>query len=135
LTGIPVDPVPEKRVWFPAKRYGWGWGLPCAWQGWLVLAAYFLGMFLLSVTAMIFFTGNRMPEGNGWAPHRWKGIDIWTQHSAGRTNVCLHVPVIPTFSPVLGIASWIFLLLLLIAGLIAVCRAKGEKPHWRWGKD
>ena len=27
-------------IWFPAKRYGWGWGLPCAWQGWVVLAAY-----------------------------------------------------------------------------------------------
>jgi hypothetical protein len=26
--------------WFPAKRYGWGWGLPVAWQGWAVLAAF-----------------------------------------------------------------------------------------------
>ena len=31
------------RYWFPAKRYGWGWGLPSVWQGWVVLAAY-LGM-------------------------------------------------------------------------------------------
>ncbi|MCM0084529.1 hypothetical protein L4X63_23425 [Geomonas sp. Red32] len=30
----------DKRYWFPAKRYGWGWGFPVAWQGWLVLAAY-----------------------------------------------------------------------------------------------
>lgn len=29
--------------WFPAKRYGWGWGLPATWQGWLVLALYFAG--------------------------------------------------------------------------------------------
>jgi len=29
------------KYWFPAKRYGWGWGLPCAWQGWLVYAAFF----------------------------------------------------------------------------------------------
>ncbi len=28
--------------WFPAKRFGWGWGLPIAWQGWAVLAVYFL---------------------------------------------------------------------------------------------
>ncbi|MBV9863296.1 MAG: hypothetical protein JO267_14245 [Alphaproteobacteria bacterium] len=28
------------KYWFPAKRYGWGWGLPVAWQGWLVLVAY-----------------------------------------------------------------------------------------------
>ncbi len=28
------------KYWFPAKRYGWGWGLPTAWQGWGVLLAY-----------------------------------------------------------------------------------------------
>ncbi len=27
----------ESRYWFPAKRYGWGWGLPISWQGWAVL--------------------------------------------------------------------------------------------------
>jgi hypothetical protein len=26
--------------WFPAKRYGWGWGFPFSWQGWLVFAAF-----------------------------------------------------------------------------------------------
>jgi hypothetical protein len=26
----------DGRYWFPAKRYGWGWGLPVTWQGWLV---------------------------------------------------------------------------------------------------
>ena len=32
---------PDKReYWFPAKRYGWGWGLPNCWQGWLVMLAY-----------------------------------------------------------------------------------------------
>jgi hypothetical protein len=33
----------DSNYWFPAKRYGWGWGLPRTWQGWLVLAA-FLGL-------------------------------------------------------------------------------------------
>ena len=28
------------RYWFPAKLYGWGWGLPNAWQGWVVYACY-----------------------------------------------------------------------------------------------
>lgn len=36
--------------WFPAKRYGWGWGLPTRWQGWLALlvfaGAQLLGPFL-----------------------------------------------------------------------------------------
>jgi hypothetical protein len=32
--------VTGSKYWFPAKRYGWGWGLPVAWQGWVVLGVY-----------------------------------------------------------------------------------------------
>jgi hypothetical protein len=32
---------PEHEYWFPAKRYGWGWGIPSHWQGWAVLLGYF----------------------------------------------------------------------------------------------
>jgi hypothetical protein len=44
--------VPDgKSYWFPAKRYGWGWGPPKTWQGWVVLllwaAALFEGLYLL----------------------------------------------------------------------------------------
>jgi hypothetical protein len=39
------------KYWFPAKRYGWGWGLPSSWQGWVVLAGYFG---LLGVDALLF---------------------------------------------------------------------------------
>jgi hypothetical protein len=34
----------SKQYWFPAKRYGWGWGPPSTWQGWLVLVLYFGGL-------------------------------------------------------------------------------------------
>ncbi len=40
-------PPPTKtprQIWFPAKRYGWGWGPPVCWQGWLVTAAYVAAM-------------------------------------------------------------------------------------------
>jgi len=30
----------DKQYWFPAKRYGWGWGLPSSRQGWVVLCAF-----------------------------------------------------------------------------------------------
>lgn len=30
----------NKTYWFPAKRYGWGWGFPTTWQGLLVLVVY-----------------------------------------------------------------------------------------------
>ena len=37
------------RYWFPAKRYGWGWGLPLTWQGWVALVAYVLSICLIAV--------------------------------------------------------------------------------------
>ena len=30
----------DRPIWFAAKRYGWGWGLPVAWQGWVVLVTW-----------------------------------------------------------------------------------------------
>ena len=33
--------------WFAAKRYGYGAGLPIAWQGWVVTLAY-VGLLLLA---------------------------------------------------------------------------------------
>ena len=48
----------ETKFWFPAKRYGWGWGLPNCWQGWMVLIAYVLlltaGSPLLAVNAGLY---------------------------------------------------------------------------------
>jgi hypothetical protein len=40
----------KKRSWFPTRRFGWGWGLPTAWQGWAVLAGFAL---LVLATAVI----------------------------------------------------------------------------------
>lgn len=34
----------DRKIWFPAKRYGWGWGLPVAWQGWVVLLLFAIGI-------------------------------------------------------------------------------------------
>jgi hypothetical protein len=43
----------DPRIWFPAKTYGYGWGWPCAWQGWVVMAAYLVlvagGVLLLNL--------------------------------------------------------------------------------------
>jgi len=33
-------PLPKDQAWFPAKTYGWGWKLPCRWQGWVVFCAF-----------------------------------------------------------------------------------------------
>ena len=38
--------MPDRdRYWFRAKRYGWGWGLPAAWQGWVVLILWVVTVF------------------------------------------------------------------------------------------
>ena len=29
----------EKKLWFKAKRYGYGW-YPVTWQGWLIISMY-----------------------------------------------------------------------------------------------
>jgi hypothetical protein len=45
---IKVMSVPTK-YWFPAKSYGWGWGVPSTWQGWVVLGAFAALLFGTSV--------------------------------------------------------------------------------------
>jgi hypothetical protein len=34
------------KAWFAPKRLGYGSGLPIAWQGWMVLGVYFIGVTL-----------------------------------------------------------------------------------------
>jgi hypothetical protein len=53
----------EPNDWFPAKRYGWGWGLPCAWQGW----ATFMGFIaLLALGAVVVSPSQNMPAFLAW---------------------------------------------------------------------
>ena len=54
------------RYWFRAKRYGWGWGLPATWQGWVALVAF---MVLLIGGAWII-----RPDQNLWAYYGWSVI-------------------------------------------------------------
>ena len=50
----------EKKVWFPAKKYGWGWGHPCCWQGWAVSGVWLVllcggGIFLAPQSIGLFY--------------------------------------------------------------------------------
>ncbi|TFI57413.1 hypothetical protein E2493_15145 [Sphingomonas parva] len=72
----------RRKSWFAPKRYGYGSGLPVAWQGWAVLAVYlavvlaapFLLPVLLQILVIILATAAlllicaRTTEG-GW---RWR---------------------------------------------------------------
>jgi hypothetical protein len=46
------------RYWFRAKRYGWGWGLPLTWEGWVVLAAF---VALIACDALLFPPRRALP--------------------------------------------------------------------------
>ncbi|MAX27179.1 MAG: hypothetical protein CMJ19_22005 [Phycisphaeraceae bacterium] len=35
-----------KVYWFKAKNHGYGWGLPCSWQGWLFTLIWLLVLLL-----------------------------------------------------------------------------------------
>jgi hypothetical protein len=53
----------KKDIWFPAKKYGWGWGMPCAWQGWVVYAVWFAlffpgAIFLAPRNIVLFVVGS-----------------------------------------------------------------------------
>lgn len=70
--------------WFAPKRYGFGSGLPIAWQGWLVLGVYlavvigasvavgerpvFVGAVIFAATVLLLLVTARTTRG-GW---RWR---------------------------------------------------------------
>lgn len=81
---MPIEPT----YWFRAKRYGWGWGLPRTWQGWLVLAAFLAlvvaGKFLIlprkAMAAYVVYLGvlSALLLGVCWLkgePLRWRWGD------------------------------------------------------------
>jgi hypothetical protein len=37
-------PPKSPKFWFPAKTYGYGWGPPRCWQGWVVIAVFLAAM-------------------------------------------------------------------------------------------
>ena len=49
----------EKKLWFKAKTYGWGW-TPASWQGWLTLGLYLV--VTLSLTFSLAPTDSGMIE-------------------------------------------------------------------------
>jgi hypothetical protein len=53
------DPRLRPAYWFPAKTYGWGWGLPCRWQGWVVMVLYLAG---LVAAALVFLPKEGTPR-------------------------------------------------------------------------
>ncbi|HEV2701447.1 MAG TPA: hypothetical protein VGV09_07440 [Steroidobacteraceae bacterium] len=45
-----------QRYWFSAKRYGWGWGPPLTWQGWLIFIGWIAAVFFAATRLLPFHT-------------------------------------------------------------------------------
>ncbi len=95
----------EPKVWFYAKKYGWGWGLPSCWQGWVVLLAF---LALLVGGVFVFPPDRALPHyllytivltallvGICWLkgePPRWRwGGDAATPPKSPRALLLLHL--------------------------------------------
>ena len=83
----PADP----RYWFPAKRYGWGWGLPSTWEGWVVLGVY-VG---LLVALCVLVPADRHPywfwAGLGTIVTTLIAIGLWKAEPLGWRMVSLNL--------------------------------------------
>ena len=85
-----MAPGDDKRYWFPAKKYGYGWGWPTTWEGWVVFIAYFVA---LAVSGVVWLPRNDITSFTVatavatvvlvalcvWkgAPARWRGKDSY----------------------------------------------------------
>jgi uncharacterized membrane protein len=43
-SSTPTHTSKKKRLWFAAKKYGWGW-YPVTWEGWALLVIYLSAIF------------------------------------------------------------------------------------------
>lgn len=80
----------DDDAWFAPKRFGYGAGLPVAWQGWALLAVYFgamtallltlarthhvlfIALALIATAALVAIAARRTRGGWRW---RWGGKD------------------------------------------------------------
>ena len=96
----------SKKLWFKARRYGWGW-TPCSIEGWLVTVA----------TAVLLLGGDVAIPMIAADPGeiRWRfGV---LQHAPARLGII--APLLAWNGLIVGAALWI-------------CWKTGERPRWRW---
>ncbi len=104
----------SSNIWFPAKKYGYGWGMPVVWQGWVVL----LGTFAVGCAPLFYVS------------FVYKG-DEYCREVIEKGIPADCNPEVATSLYLLAAIAW---LIASVMALYIVCEKKGEKPSWRWGK-
>src|ERR1035437_34282 len=93
----------DNKLWFRAKRYGWGW-YPVSWQGWATVLVF---VALVVWVARDFAYAARL------------SAELSSVGAGQPTNAMLF--------------WFFAKLAVLVAALIFICYKKGEGPRWRWG--
>ena len=100
-------------VWFPAKTFGWGWGVPKTWQGWVAL----VGCLSAGMAPLVYVT--TIYKGDTYCKELLdKHLKVSCDPS-GASGVYL-------IGALLWLTAWV-----LILSMIA--NNHGEKPSWQWG--
>ncbi len=61
-----LPPAPWGKPWFHPKAFGYGAGLPCSWEGWVLLAG-----FLAALVGWAAFATHHVPSSNDAAGVAW----------------------------------------------------------------
>ncbi len=104
----------SKQIWFPAKKFGWGWGQPKVWQGWVALVS----CLTVGLAPLVYFT--TVYKGDTYCKSLLDQKIVVTCNPDGMLG--------------LYIAASIMWLTAAVFVLIIISNIKGEKPSWRWGK-
>ena len=101
-----------KDIWFPAKKFGWGWGLPKVWQGWVVLVT----CLAVAMSPMVYFSGYY--KGDTYCQELMQKDIKVTCNPDGTKGMYVAASL-------MWMTGWLLILTI-------ICSKKGEMPQWQW---
>ena len=66
----------QSKYWFRTKRYGWGWGVPARWQGWVVLFSFVIVLIGSIYFLLLPYENTELPLANALAFFAILTIDV-----------------------------------------------------------
>ena len=103
----------QQKPWFKTKKYGYGWGVPQTWQGWLAL-----GGWLLIGGAPLVYVASYYKGDTYCSSVLQQGVQVDCN------------PNVSTGMYVLSACLWLAAATL---GLFMLSSRYSEKPKWQWG--
>ena len=106
----------QVKYWFYAKRYGFGWGLPASWEGWVVFIGYlatmigcpfilpiiYFPMVVISATALLIWICFKKGEKLQW---RFGSKDQFSPKQVKVFSVFAHILMSPL---ILALGIWLY---------------------------